>query len=879
MQEYKKDLGKVVMTPAGKWDIAKSYDLLCLVYEDITERSYISKQYVPTGVDLQDSRYWMPLNVSGYSDSNIIILNQKDENGNIKSYSLEEAINKIAEVGRKPGAIIGFYHKDENRLDIGGRWEIWQFDDNNIYNWNNLSHWTNIYYNYNKFVGWFRDENVLNVEYPKPEIGCYAFVGSIYNEAIIYRCDIKGKWTKINELAQHYIKVIVGGNISIGDNGNWYQDGKDTGVPASIKGDNGKTPYIRNNNNILEYSYNEIDWFPISDKVAAWFRWKNNKIQISRDKVIWDDLSDQFQVNIYIKGYVASSDLLPSGQPIGTVYGVGPTYISEDDPIYRIYVYTSNGWIDNGIFKGISAGVVQERGTSTTEVMSQDAVSKELTKLESVKVNRATGLHNATLSMDFDTTNGTVEISFVRESTKNSGYIYNERGFIEIKEDISVVLNYSTAGSMRYLYATNAGIYITNSIKNVPYDAVLLEVFYVSGNSIIKFAWTSFFIAKTGVTTNKLTYGFAKNLENEVSENKESIVEINKTISTIITEKVNPTYDSVNGIWTETGEVLRNYRIAVDWAKAGTKVRVVLKEQSGSSHNFNVAFYRADGTYKAFTKQLSEIGKVYVYELTEDYTEFHIYDAINAGNFIAGYSVNNLRMEMEESNELIENLQKHLFLKNSTLSILGDSYSTYGKWAYSAWYAMGGIDGNNYQDNDVSSVKETWWYQLCNSLGINLLINDSYSGSPICNTGYDGADATNFSFVTRMDRAMGESRVKEIKPNIIILFGGTNDSSANSPLGALKYSNWTDEDLKNVLPAICYMMHYIKYWNPGAIVINVVNPRIKDEIKEAFVTASNYYNIKNIELNLINSDYSNGHPNISGMTKIAKQLEEFILNL
>ena len=70
----------------------------------------------------------------------------------------------------------------------------------------------------------------------------------------------------------------------------------------------------------------------------------------------------------------------------------GPYYDESDtsntNPVYRMWIYAWKGntlaWQDNGEFTSINAGVVQERGNSTTEVMSQDAITKELTKLESL---------------------------------------------------------------------------------------------------------------------------------------------------------------------------------------------------------------------------------------------------------------------------------------------------------------------------------------------------------------------------------------------------------------------------------------------------------------------------------------------------------------
>ena len=148
MQQYRKNLGKVSLTSEGAWNSKNDYEVLSIVYDEHTLHGFISRQAVPAGVDLYNKEYWMPFNVSGYADNNIIILSEKTSEGTIKAYTLEEAINSIASVGRRPGAILGFYNENSDRLDIGGCWEIWQFNDTNIYNWENVNSWHNLYYNY-----------------------------------------------------------------------------------------------------------------------------------------------------------------------------------------------------------------------------------------------------------------------------------------------------------------------------------------------------------------------------------------------------------------------------------------------------------------------------------------------------------------------------------------------------------------------------------------------------------------------------------------------------------------------------------------------------------------------------------------------------------
>ena len=219
-------------------------------------------------------------------------------------------------------------------------------------------------------------------------------------------------------------------------------------------------------------------------------------------------------------------------------------------------------------------------------------------------------------------------------------------------------------------------------------------------------------------------------------------------------------------------------------------------------------------------------------------------------------------------------------INGGSMSILGDSYSTYGLWipaGNSVWYGIDGEDGNNSQTNNVNSVTQTWWYKLCKKLGVSLMLNESYNGSTICNTGYSGGDASGYSFVHRMVNSMGQENALKPKPNIIVLFGGTNDSWANSPLGKLKYSDWTDDDLKNVLPAICYMFYYVQKWNPGALILNVVNTGLKQEIVSGFQQATQYYGIENIVLSEFGKE--SGHPNIDGMDSICDQIYNYIKNL
>lgn len=167
-------------------------------------------------------------------------------------------------------------------------------------------------------------------------------------------------------------------DTTFGDSANW-RDGSNALVGS---------------NNHLQVSYtNGSSYVDVSDYIAAWFRFTGTtgssqadnvgKIQISRDNgATWSDLSGEFTNSLHIKGYVATVGALPSTAVQGNIYGVGPTYDTSDtehtNPIYQLYVKDSTGWVDNGKFTSIAAGVVQDTGNSETVVMSQKAVTNSL---------------------------------------------------------------------------------------------------------------------------------------------------------------------------------------------------------------------------------------------------------------------------------------------------------------------------------------------------------------------------------------------------------------------------------------------------------------------------------------------------------------------
>lgn len=355
MQQYRKNLGKVSLTAEGVWDSSKRYEILSIVYDEHTQHGFISKKEVPSGVDLYNAEYWMPLNVSGFADNNMIILSKKTSDASIQSYTLEEAVKSIPSVGRRPGAIIGFYNLNNDRLDIGGRWELWQYNAVDVANWENLASWQNIYYNFNKFVGWYRSEEILKANVPYPELGCYAYVGNKLERATIYRCDIKYNWVNTSQPVWDYIQVVVSGNVKVGPNGNWFNDGVDTGVPAV--GPAGKTPQFRMSDTHIEISFDGVAWdnlVPLNDITPTITVGQVNTLDSGKVATVENTGTPRKAVFNFgiprgvqgapgqkgdgwdIKGWVDSVSQLPSTGTIGDTYMVGTS------TPYAVYMYKNN---------------------------------------------------------------------------------------------------------------------------------------------------------------------------------------------------------------------------------------------------------------------------------------------------------------------------------------------------------------------------------------------------------------------------------------------------------------------------------------------------------------------------------------------------------
>lgn len=206
-----------------------------------------------------------------------------------------------------------------------------------------------------------------------------------------------------------------------------------------------------------------------------------------------------------------------------------------------------------------------------------------------------------------------------------------------------------------------------------------------------------------------------------------------------------------------------------------------------------------------------------------------------------------------------------------SVSILGDSYSTYETYLRPDTNAIWYWRKPKPEKTDVSSVRQTWWHQFIRENGYRLCVNNSFSGSTISFTGYKDetgkhADYTSRSFITRAPY-LG-------CPDVIFIFGATNDSWAGAPIGEYKYADWTKEDLYSFRPAMACLLETVIDRYPNVKIYFLLNNGLKPEINESVKTICDYYKIDCIELKDI--DKLSGHPSVKGMKQISDQIAAYI---
>ena len=200
------------------------------------------------------------------------------------------------------------------------------------------------------------------------------------------------------------------------------------------------------------------------------------------------------------------------------------------------------------------------------------------------------------------------------------------------------------------------------------------------------------------------------------------------------------------------------------------------------------------------------------------------------------------------------------------ISILGDSYSTFQGYipeGNKSWYTTP-VDTSK---TDVENVDQTWWWQVISQSGSLIERNDSYSGATVSYHGYNDEDYSDRAFVTRLPR-LGS-------PDVILIFGGTNDDWAGAKMGEYKYDNFTRTDLFNYRPALAYLLQQAKLRYPNVIIFYIINDILEKELVESTKEICRHYEIPYLELKDV--DKKCDHPTVKGMKAISQQVLQLLV--
>ena len=503
MENKYKNLGKVRPTVEGDWNIGKSYKVLSIVFDEASNKSYISIKDVPKGISILNKKYWGRFGNNRTDSDSIVLLSRKNENGDINTYTLEEAINSISIEDRRIGLFISFYEKPID-ANSNYRWNMYQFNSNDINDWGNLEAWSSIYYVKTKFFGLQVNEEALYYVRKNPDVGDYAFVGDTLKDAVIYRCYSKNIWKRTEEPAVDYLSIVFKGNITIGSNGNWFQDGIDTGIKAqgpqgekgdSIKGEKGDTPIMRLNKEegYVQFGYDGEHWnnlIPITDFIIGNNPDEEDITSDDNNKLKFADRSYNHN-NFSGKGYKILRKNIVDEKNVLT-----QEMINEENTIYEIrYNFDLNGAeiiIPDGCILNFNGGTISNGnifGNIDNEYLYPEWFGA---KGDGIKDDSLAIKNTFSLCQHIILGNKkTYKISTLYQSPNSSYYGYIVMGLIFTNKSLIIEGNNSTFCfsedvfdvNNRYIRLFNIGVYEQNLIDDIA-DSCIIEDFNVEIKNI-----------------------------------------------------------------------------------------------------------------------------------------------------------------------------------------------------------------------------------------------------------------------------------------------------------------------------------------------------------------------------------------------------------
>ncbi len=203
-------------------------------------------------------------------------------------------------------------------------------------------------------------------------------------------------------------------------------------------------------------------------------------------------------------------------------------------------------------------------------------------------------------------------------------------------------------------------------------------------------------------------------------------------------------------------------------------------------------------------------------------------------------------------------------MKNEKILIFGDSYSTY------EGYIPEGFAYYYPREGEVRDASKTWWHMLASETGSEILQNNSWSGSTVCNMGYKGDCSKTSSFIHRLDVLLENGFFEKNHVDRVFVFGGTNDSWSGNTCGEPMYSGWREKDLLIVLPGFSYFIHKLMRVMPKEKIHVIINTDLRPEVERGILDICTEYGVSYTKLSDI--EKVAGHPTCTGMLSIKDQV-------
>lgn len=202
-------------------------------------------------------------------------------------------------------------------------------------------------------------------------------------------------------------------------------------------------------------------------------------------------------------------------------------------------------------------------------------------------------------------------------------------------------------------------------------------------------------------------------------------------------------------------------------------------------------------------------------------------------------------------------------------SVLGDSFSS----------LAGTVDPSSndvwiYDSVGVTSPEQMWWHKVAVRMEWLLEKNNSFSGSLICNLNVNDYYGP-YSFIRRMNN-LGD-------PDVIFVFGGTNDVWNEAEFGDFVYAGWTDGQLCQIRPSMAYLFEHLKRLYPRAEIHFLLDTQmcpggVDEDTMQLFIESAHritrHYGVNCIDLSDIHK--KSWHPDEKGQDDIARQVLEVL---